>query len=134
MRHARQNVRRLELSDRHAGHRRRGRLLDRCGPARQAHGKAHAVRDKIPVLPVLPYPQGEARTLAHKAHRAELHFQAGSFELNNIIKKEGIKNLLYMGVHENMCIMARPFAIEHLIGWGWPKERIAVVRELVDVM
>lgn len=59
---------------------------------------------------------------------------AGSFELNNIIKKEGIKNLLYMGVHENMCIMARPFAIEHLIGWGWPKERIAVVRELVDVM
>ena len=44
---------------------------------------------------------------------------AGSQELYNIIQKEGIKNLLYMGVHENMCIMARPFAIEHVRGWGW---------------
>ena len=41
---------------------------------------------------------------------------AGTYELNNIIQKEGIKNLLYMGVHENMCIMARPFAIEKWIG------------------
>ena len=29
---------------------------------------------------------------------------AGSQELYNIISKEGLKNLLYMGVHENMCI------------------------------
>ena len=39
-----------------------------------------------------------------------------------------------MGVHENMCIMARPFAIERLAGWGWQPDRMAVVRELVDVM
>lgn len=59
---------------------------------------------------------------------------AGSQELYNIISKEGLKNLLYMGVHENMCIMERPFAIEHLRGWGWDKHNVAVVRELVDVM
>ena len=29
---------------------------------------------------------------------------AGSQEIYNIISKEGLKNLLYMGVHENMCI------------------------------
>eukprot|EP00729_Bicosta_minor_P012526 gene12526-14083_t len=59
---------------------------------------------------------------------------AGTYELNNIIHKEGIKNLLYMGVHENMCIMARPFAIQKWIEFGWPSDQIAVVRELVDVM
>ena len=59
---------------------------------------------------------------------------ADSQELYNIIRKEGLKNLLYMGVHENMCIMNRPFGIKRVAGWGWQPDRMAVVRELVDVM
>ena len=41
---------------------------------------------------------------------------------------------MYAGVHENMCIMGRSFAIETVRSWGWPKMRVAVARELVDVM
>lgn len=55
-------------------------------------------------------------------------------ELYNIITHKHIKNLIYMGVHENMCIMNRPFAIEKVTSWGWNKNNIAVVRDLVDVM
>ena len=33
-----------------------------------------------------------------------------------------------------MIVVERPFAIEHLRGWGWDKHNVAVVRELVDVM
>mmetsp|Transcript_100760 Transcript_100760/g.157350 ORF Transcript_100760/g.157350 Transcript_100760/m.157350 type:complete len:279 (-) Transcript_100760:16-852(-) len=55
-------------------------------------------------------------------------------ELINVIRAKGIKNLIYMGVHENMCIVNRPFAIEKVISWGWSASNTAVVRELVDVM
>ena len=58
---------------------------------------------------------------------------AGEQELYNIVQKEGIQNLIYVGVHENMCVMERPFAIEAVASWGWPSDRTAVMRELVDV-
>ena len=57
---------------------------------------------------------------------------AGQQELWNVMKKEGLKNLIYMGVHENMCIMGRPFAIENVASWGMGKDNVAVMRELVD--
>ena len=58
---------------------------------------------------------------------------AGAQELWNIVAEEGLRNLLYVGVHENMCIMGRPFALTHVTQqWGWAPEKIAVVRELVD--
>lgn len=53
-------------------------------------------------------------------------------ELYNILTARGIKNVLYAGVHENMCIMNRPFAIKQVV--RWEKFRVALVRELVDVM
>lgn len=58
----------------------------------------------------------------------------GTQELYNIVKSKNIKHLLYLGVHENMCIMNRPFGIEQMIGHGFPSHNIAIVRELVDVM
>ena len=36
----------------------------------------------------------------------------------------------YSGVHENMCIMHRPFAIEKVRSWGVAKEDVAVIRDL----
>ena len=33
-----------------------------------------------------------------------------------------------VGVHENMCIMGRPFAIEKLRALGWEASRVGVVR------
>eukprot|EP01062_Namystynia_karyoxenos_P058632 TRINITY_DN50151_c0_g1_i1.p1 TRINITY_DN50151_c0_g1~~TRINITY_DN50151_c0_g1_i1.p1 ORF type:complete len:276 (+),score=79.94 TRINITY_DN50151_c0_g1_i1:94-921(+) len=60
--------------------------------------------------------------------------QAGTQELWNIISARGLRNLIYLGVHENMCILGRPFAIEKVHSWGWTKENTVVVRDLVDVM
>jgi hypothetical protein len=51
----------------------------------------------------------------------------------DVVVAKGLSSLIYAGVHENMCIMGRPFAIEQAYAWGI-FEHIAVVRELVDVM
>lgn len=59
---------------------------------------------------------------------------AGERELHDIAAHLGLENLIYMGVHENMCIMERPFAIERVSSRGWPRAKIAVARELVDAM
>jgi hypothetical protein len=51
-------------------------------------------------------------------------------ELANVIAARSLKNLVYMGVHENMCIVDRPFAIKKVVGWGWGATNCAIVREL----
>lgn len=59
----------------------------------------------------------------------------GQQELFNVITAKKLSQLIYMGVHENMCILNRPFAIEQVTSWGWgSRDNLAVVRELVDVM
>lgn len=55
-------------------------------------------------------------------------------ELYDVVATKGLTSLLYAGVHENMCIMNRPFAIEETASWRGVLSNIAVVRELVDVM
>ncbi|XP_065178759.1 uncharacterized protein LOC135809352 [Sycon ciliatum] len=55
-----------------------------------------------------------------------------SQEIYNVLSARGIRNVLYAGVHENMCIMTRPFAIKQLVAWD--KFNVALIRELVDVM
>lgn len=59
---------------------------------------------------------------------------AGTQELWNLVASRQIKHLVYMGVHENMCMMDRPFAIETMTRFGFQKADMAVVTELVDVM
>ena len=51
-------------------------------------------------------------------------------ELANILAATGAKNVVYSGVHENMCIMNRPFTIDKIRTWAWPKERVAIIRDL----
>ena len=43
----------------------------------------------------------------------------------------GIKHIVYMGVHENMCIMGRSFALLNTVGWGFD---VTIARDLVDTM
>ena len=75
-----------------------------------------------------------ALTLAPSDYLITSEDPRGTQELWNVLQARGIANLLYVGVHENMCVLARPFAIERMRSLGWPAERVAVVRELVDVM
>jgi nicotinamidase-related amidase len=52
-------------------------------------------------------------------------------ELYNLYRQRGIKNVMVMGVHTNMCVLHRTFAIKQLVRWGF---NVALVRDLTDTM
>jgi nicotinamidase-related amidase len=52
-------------------------------------------------------------------------------EIYSLLREKGIKNLLIMGVHTNMCVMNRTFAIKQMTKWGI---RCVLVRDLTDSM
>jgi nicotinamidase-related amidase len=52
-------------------------------------------------------------------------------EVYSLLRRRGIKNLLVMGVHTNMCVLNRSFAIKQMTRWG---VRCVLVRDLTDAM
>ena len=52
-------------------------------------------------------------------------------EVYNFLRQQGINNLLVMGVHTNMCVLGRSFAIRQMTRWGI---RCVLVRDLTDTM
>jgi nicotinamidase-related amidase len=52
-------------------------------------------------------------------------------EIYTFVKSRGIDYLLIMGVHTNMCVLNRSFAIKQMTNWG---ERCILVRDLTDSM
>jgi len=52
-------------------------------------------------------------------------------EIYSLLEQKGIKNLLIMGVHANMCILNRTFAIKQMTNWGIT---CVLVRDLTDAM
>ncbi|MBN8731402.1 MAG: isochorismatase family protein [Acidobacteria bacterium] len=52
-------------------------------------------------------------------------------EVYSILKLRGIETLFVMGVHTNMCILNRGFAIKQMTKWG---VRCVLVRDLTDAM
>ena len=50
-------------------------------------------------------------------------------EVYNLLKQRGIKHLLVCGVHTNMCVLHRSFAIKQMTRWGVDT---ALVRDLTD--
>jgi nicotinamidase-related amidase len=52
-------------------------------------------------------------------------------EIYSLLQQKGIKNLLVMGVHANMCILNRTFAIKQMTNWG---VHCVLVRDLTDAM
>jgi len=51
--------------------------------------------------------------------------------LYNLYRERGIKHLLIMGVHTNMCVLGRSFAIKQMVRWGFD---VTLVRDLTDTM
>jgi nicotinamidase-related amidase len=49
----------------------------------------------------------------------------------NLLQARGIKQVLICGVHLNMCVLGRPFAIRQLTHLGMP---VALVRDMTDTM
>jgi nicotinamidase-related amidase len=52
-------------------------------------------------------------------------------ELYSLFHSRGVRNVLIMGVHTNMCMLNRSFGIKQMVRWGF---HVALVRELTDSM
>jgi nicotinamidase-related amidase len=54
-----------------------------------------------------------------------------SIEAFNLMRQRGITNVMVMGVHQNMCVLGRPFAIRQMVNAG---QNVVLVRDLTDSM
>lgn len=52
-------------------------------------------------------------------------------EIYNFCQQEGIKNIVLMGVHTNMCVLGRPFGIRQQVRLGM---NVVLCRDLTDAM
>jgi nicotinamidase-related amidase len=52
-------------------------------------------------------------------------------EVYSVMKEKGITTLVVMGVHTNMCVLNRSFAIKQMVKWGVD---VYLVRDLTDAM
>jgi hypothetical protein len=52
-------------------------------------------------------------------------------EIYSYLQQQKIEQVLIMGVHTNMCVLNRSFAIKQMVRWG---VEIALVRDLTDTM
>ena len=52
-------------------------------------------------------------------------------EVYNFLHAQDIEQVLIMGVHTNMCVLNRSFAIKQMVNWG---VNMALVRDLTDTM
>ena len=52
-------------------------------------------------------------------------------EAYNLMQQRGIHNIVVMGVHTNMCVLGRPFAIRQMVAQG---KNVVLVRDMTDTM
>ena len=52
-------------------------------------------------------------------------------EVYSLLKARGIENVILMGVHTNMCVLGRPFAIRRMVALGL---NVALMRDMTDTM
>jgi nicotinamidase-related amidase len=50
-------------------------------------------------------------------------------EFHNVLEARGIRDVLLMGVHLNICLLSRPYGIRQLVYWG---RRPVLCRDLTD--
>ena len=54
-----------------------------------------------------------------------------SAEAYYLMRERGITNVIVMGVHINMCVLGRPFAIRQLVSQG---QNVLLMRDMTDSM
>jgi nicotinamidase-related amidase len=52
-------------------------------------------------------------------------------EIWNLLEQRGIKNVMLLGVHTNMCVLGRPFGLRQMAKNG---KNVVLVRDLTDTM
>jgi hypothetical protein len=74
---------------------------------------------------------------AWKRQHPGLHIRSGDAltddgqEAWNLLAQRGIDNVILCGVHLNMCVLGRPFAIREMVRQG---KHVALIRDLTDTM
>ncbi|MDY3562557.1 isochorismatase family protein [Gemmata sp. JC673] len=64
-------------------------------------------------------------------HEAKDYITDSGAEVYNVLKEKGLDTVLVLGVHTNMCVLNRTFAIKQLVKWD---VRTVLVRDLTDAM
>lgn len=121
-----------------------GRLRSLATPAVEPPvGSAHTAPQDDPPLPVDASDQGSdtGETTTHKAwsrQHPDLFIDGerdlisdNGREIYSYLQQQAIEQVLIMGVHTNMCVLNRSFAIKQMVRWG---VEIALVRDLTDAM
>lgn len=89
---------------------------DDLPPCRQPQGPAeYPWRSQIATLEI-----GDADVISDRGD-----------EIRAVLQQAGIENVIVMGVHANMCVLGRPFAIRALVGAGL---NVVLMRDLTDTM
>ena len=52
-------------------------------------------------------------------------------EIWNVFEQQGIKNVILLGVHTNMCVIGRPFGLRNMVRVG---KNVVLCRDLTDTM
>ena len=52
-------------------------------------------------------------------------------EIGKLFVQRGIENVMLVGVHENMCVMSRPFGLRNMVRFG---KNVLLVRDLTDAL
>ena len=55
----------------------------------------------------------------------------GGEEIWSILERRGVKNVVLMGVHLNMCVLGRPFGLRRMAAAG---KNVALMRDMTDTM
>jgi nicotinamidase-related amidase len=63
--------------------------------------------------------------------QAKDYITDNGLQVLGILRALKIKRLLIMGVHTNMCVLNRSFAIKQMVRWSMP---VALVRDLTDAL
>jgi len=80
---------------------------------------------------------GETEHQAWRCENPGLHIAADDYisdngqEIYNLLRARDIETVFYTGVHANMCILNRTFAIRQMSKWG---VRCILLRDLTDAM
>ena len=52
-------------------------------------------------------------------------------EVWNLLEQRGVKNVILMGVHTNMCVLGRPFGLRNMARFG---RNVVLMRDMTDTM
>ena len=98
----------------------------------KSHEGELPIDDSVPCEDADPRPAVRMFSKQHDAIKiAKGDAITDSVEAYYLLRQRGIKNLIVMGVHTNMCVLGRPFGIRQMVRQGI---NVALMRDMTDSM